>query len=119
MKTEKTFKIITLLSYCVIILMGNMIGIPLLFWLIWTSIDFGNINQLFAVLGLVGIILLFTNWHTKRAVKILSFIFMLSPVVFRLSEVPLEKFDYPSFQIPLYIFSASSIILILKPNVFK
>ena len=34
-----------------------MIGLPFILWLIFTTFDFGNIDQFFAILGVTGIIL--------------------------------------------------------------
>ena len=36
-----------------------MIGLPFILWLIFTTFDFGNIDQFFAILGVTGIILNF------------------------------------------------------------
>lgn len=37
--------------------MGSMIPIPFIIWLGFTVFDFGNIDQLFAFVGITGIIL--------------------------------------------------------------
>lgn len=116
MKKEKILKIISLTSYSLIILMGQMIGLPFLFWLIWTSFEFGNSDQIFAVFGLIGFIMMFTKLYKKRILKILTFGLMIIPIVRRLTEVPLEKFNYVTFQIPFLIFILTSLILILKTN---
>ncbi len=50
----KKLKVVSL-----IILKGQMIGIPFLIWIIFTSFDFGNVEQIFAILGMTGIILKF------------------------------------------------------------
>lgn len=113
---EKALKIISLISYSLIILMGQMIGLPFLFWLIWTSFEFGNSDQIFAIFGLIGLLLIFTKYYKRRIIKILSFVLMLTPIVRRLTEVPLEKFNYLAFQIPLIIFIITYLILIFKPN---
>jgi len=114
MKKEKVLKIISLISYSLIILMGEMIGLPFLFWLIWTSFEFGNSDQIFAILGLIGFILVFTKLYRQWIIKILIFVLMITPVVRRLTEVPFEKFNYLAFQIPLLIFITTSLILIFK-----
>lgn len=116
MKIERILKAISLTSYSLIILMGQMIGLPFLFWLIWTSFEFGNSDQLFAVLGLIGLVLVFTKYYKRRVLKVLSLVLMLTPIIRRLTEIPLEKFNYLAFQIPLLIFILSSLILIFKPN---
>jgi len=99
--------------------MGEMIGIPFLMWLIFTSFDFGNIEQIFAVFGLVGIILNFTKYWKLRVIKILSFILMILPLIKRMTEIPIEKFNYLAFQIPLVIFIITYLILIIKLKLNK
>jgi len=116
---DKTLKIISLTSYSLIILMGQMIGLPFIFWLIFTSFEFGNSDQIFAIFGLLGFILNFTKYATSRLVKVLSFILMISPIVRRLTEIPIEKFNYLAFQIPLLIFVITYLIYIIKRNSIK
>ena len=94
--------------------MGQMIGLPFLFWLIWTSFEFGNSDQIFALFGLIGFILMLTKLYKKRISKGLILLLMLTPIVRRLTEVPYEKFNYLAFQIPLFIFITASLILIIK-----
>jgi hypothetical protein len=95
---------ISIISYLIIILAGEMIGIPFILWLIFTIFDFGNIDQIFAILGIIGIGLNFSKWKNKILITIISFIFMLSPLFSRFLQVGIEKFDYLAFQIPLTIF---------------
>lgn len=114
MKKEKVLKIISLTSYSIIVLMGEMVGLPFLFWLIWTSFEFGNSDQIFAVFGLIGLIMMFTNLYKQRILKILTFVLMITPIIRRLAEVPIEKFNYLAFQIPLVIFIITSLILMFK-----
>ncbi|WP_299763746.1 hypothetical protein [uncultured Dokdonia sp.] len=109
-------KTIAFCSYACIFLMGDFIGIPFLFWLVWTSFKSGNNDQVFAILGLIGSILLFTDYYRYRVLKIICLGLMLTPIVRRLTEVPIEVFNYLSFKIPLLIFIITSLILILKPN---
>ncbi|PVW11509.1 hypothetical protein [Marixanthomonas spongiae] len=114
MKKEKILKIIALTSYSIIILTGEIIGLPFLFWLIWTSFEFGNSDQIFAVFGLIGFIMVFTNYYKQRFFKILTFFLMITPIIKRLTEVPIEKFNYLAFQIPFLIFIITSLILMFK-----
>ena len=113
---DKTLKIISLTSYSLIILMGQMIGLPFIFWLIFTSFEFGNSDQIFAVFGLIGLILNFTKYGKLRLGKILSFILMILPISRRLTEIPIQKFNYLAFQIPLLIFIITYLIYIIKRN---
>lgn len=81
-----------------------MVGIPFACWLLFTVFDFGNIDQLFAFLGIVGVLLNFTTWKDRFPVMILSFIMMLSPLISRMLQAPIEMFNYLAFKIPLTIF---------------
>ncbi|WP_435139524.1 hypothetical protein [Formosa sp. A9] len=113
---DKTLKIISITFYSLIILMGQMIGLPFIFWLIFTSFEFGNSDQIFAVLGLIGVILNFTKYKKFRLGKVLSFVLMLAPIARQMTEIPIEKFNYLAFQIPLLIFVITYLIYILKQN---
>lgn len=106
-------KIISIVSYLLIILAGQMTGLPFILWLIFTIFDFGNIDQVFAIFGLTGIILNLSKWRTNTIVTILSFLLMLSPIISRLVQVPIEMFNYLAFQIPLMIFTITYLIYII------
>jgi hypothetical protein len=101
---KNVIRTISIISYMLIILAGQMIALPFILWLMFTTFDFGNIDQLFAIFGLVGIILNLTKWRTNIIVTILSFTLMLSPIISRLVQVPIEMFNYLAFQIPLTTF---------------
>lgn len=96
--------------------MGHIIGLPFIFWLIFTCFDFGNSEQIFAIFGLLGIILNFTKHSKSRIGKILSFALMLAPIGRRMTEMPIERFNYLAFQIPLLIFVITYLIYVLKQN---
>ena len=113
---ENCLKIISLTSYSLIILMGHMIGLPLILWLIFTSFDFGNNEQIFAICGIIGIALNFTKYGKNRIGKILSFVLMIMPIFIRLTKIPIEKFNYLAFQIPFLIFVIAYLIFIIKTN---
>jgi hypothetical protein len=104
---------ISIISYLIIILAGEMIGIPFVLWLVFTIFDFGNFDQIFAILGITGVILNFSKWKNKILITIVSFISMLSPLLSRLLQVGIEKFDYLAFQIPLTIFIISYLLFII------
>lgn len=103
----------SIISYSLILLAGWMSGIPFILWLIFTIFDFGNIDQLFAIFGLIGIIINITKWRNNIIATILSFILMLSPIISRLVQVPIETFNYLAFQIPLTIFILTYLIYII------
>lgn len=99
--------------------MGEIIGMPFIFWILWTSFEFGNNDQFFAILGLIGLGLMFTKYHNLRIIKILSFILMLTPIFRRFSEIPIEKFNYLAFKIPFGIFIITYLLLIFKQSFLK
>jgi hypothetical protein len=109
MKQQKAFKIIAIISYLLIILMGDMIGLPFFFWLLFTLVDFGNADQLFALLAVIGLTLCFIKLNATRTLKIilldiLCFVLLASPVARRLTAIPIEKFNYLTFIIPTTFF---------------
>ena len=121
--TATTLKIISILAYLFIMLMGTMIGIPFIVWLLFTAFDFGNTDQIFAVLGILGILGILVNlvkWKNSVPPAIVSFLMMLSPLISRTIQVPFELFNYLLFQIPLAIFiigyPASVILTVKKQN---
>ncbi|CAM3021834.1 hypothetical protein CHFL109739_12990 [Chryseobacterium flavum] len=107
------FRYTSIIFYMFIILMGQMIGLPFIFWLLFTAFDFWNIEQIFAVLGLLGIILNVTRWKNKVSITILSFMLMLSPIISRIIQISTEKFNYLAFKIPLFLFIACYLIFII------
>ena len=109
MKAIKTFKLISIVSYLLIILLGEMIGIPFFFWLMYTLFDFGNIDQLFAFLAVVGLTISFINKNKARTLTILlldiiCFLLLASPLVRRMTAIPIDKFNYLAFIIPTILF---------------
>ncbi len=110
---KNKIQLISIASYMLIILAGEMIGLPFICWLMFTLFDFGNIDQLFALLGIGGIILNVTKWKYRVPITLISFLLMLSPIVSRLVQVPIGMFDYLAFQIPLIIFIITYLIFII------
>jgi hypothetical protein len=51
--------------------MGEMIGLPFVFWLAFTLFDFGNIDQLFAIRVIVGLLTICINHNKSRMAKVL------------------------------------------------
>ena len=113
---KNKLKIVSLTSYSLIVLMGQMIGLPLILWLIFTSFDFGNSDQIFAIFGIVGLAMNFTKYAKFRVGKLICFILLISPIIRRLSEIGIEKFNYLTFQIPLLLFVLAYLAYIIKPN---
>jgi hypothetical protein len=107
--TTNILRTVSIIAYLLIILMG----IPFIFWLLFTIFDFGNIDQIFAILGMLGIVLNVIQWRNNVVITILSFLMMLSPLVSRMVQVPVEKFDYLLFQIPFFVFIICYLIFII------
>ncbi len=104
---------LSIISYLIIILAGEMIGLPFILWLVFTIFDFGNIDQIFAILGVIGVGLNLSKWKDRILITIISFILMLSPLISRLSQIEIEKFNYLAFQIPFAIFTVTYLIFII------
>ena len=110
---KNKIRLISIVSYFLIILVGQMIGLPFIFWLIFTIFDFGNIDQLFAIFGVIGIGINLSKWKNKKLLTIISFALMLSPIISRLTQVPIEMFDYLAFKIPFTVFIIAYLIFIV------
>jgi hypothetical protein len=113
LKMKDKFRIIAIVSYLLIILKGGMIGLPFFLWLVYTIFDFGNIDQLFALFAFMGVCMHLTKWKNKKLFTLLSFVLMLSPLISRMVQVPLEMFNYQAFQIPFAIFVLAYLIFIV------
>lgn len=110
MTQQKTYRIIAIVSYLLIMLAGQMIALPFFFWLAFTLFDFGNIDQLFALLAVVGLVTICINHNKTRTSKVLlldllCFLLLASPLVGRMAVVPLELFNYLAFIIPTSLFT--------------
>ena len=103
-KMLKSTRIIAIISYLLIILAGDMIALPFICWLLFTIFDFGNIDQILAIFGIIGINLNFIKCKNNIWITILSFFLMLSPIIGRMLQVPIKLFKYLTFEIPLAIF---------------
>lgn len=111
-----------IVSYLLIILKGQMIGLPFFLWLGYTLFDFGNIDQLFAFFAAAGIFLSVVSLRKRPAFMMLaldtvSFVLMLSPLIFRLAAVPVRLFYYGAFILPSALFilsSLASLLLLLR-----
>ena len=109
MRNYKIAKTISIVSYLMIILMGSMMGVPFFIWLLFTLFDFGNIDQLFAFYGIIGLTISFVIFNSKRKLIVLlfdviSFILLSSPLVRRMTAIPIVKYNYLAFIIPATIF---------------
>ena len=110
MTQQKTFRVIAIISYLLIMLMGQMIALPFFFWLLFTLFDFGNTDQLFAFFAVVGLTTIYINHNKIRTSKMLAldllcFFLLASPLVRRMSAVPPILFNYLAFIIPTTLFA--------------
>jgi len=118
MKQQRIFASLAVASYLSIILMGQMIGIPFLFWLLFNLFNFGEVDQLLAVLSVVGLGLLAKYSAAERTLKIvildvLCFLLLATSIGGRLLTVPIEKFNYAAFIIPLSLFIVFYLVSLL------
>jgi hypothetical protein len=109
LKRVKAFKLVAIISYLLIILMGEMIGLPFFVWLLFTLFDFGNVDQIFALFGVIGLTICFATFNSVRTLKVLvldviCFMLLASPLIRRMTAIPIEKFNYLAFIIPTTIF---------------
>lgn len=117
LKQLKAFKLVAIISYLLINLMGEMIGLPFFVWLLFTLFDFGNIDQLFAFFGVIGLTICFAIFNSTRTLKVLlldiiCFMLLASPLIRRMTAIPIEKFNYLAFIIPTTIFGLFYIVLL-------
>ena len=118
MRTSSAFLFISVCSYCVIMLDGSMVSIPMFFYLStgWLVAD-DNFDRLFIILSLVGFTLFFIPAKgnpRKRLLKYLAaFPLILSPLVHRLSSVPIALFNYARFWGPTIVFLSSYLLFLL------
>lgn len=108
-------KWLAIFCYLVIILRGSMIGIPFFLWLLVSLSEFGELSQLFAIcaaLGLVGYFPKFSGYDFRRIglLRIISILLLLSPLLWRMTVVPITSFDYTGFILPFTVFIVLSII---------
>lgn len=109
MTQQKVFRIVSVIFYLFIILAGQMTGVPFFFWLLFTLFNFGSVDQLFAFLAVVGLVTICINHNGVRTSKILAldllcFLLLASPIVRRMTGVPIELFNYLAFIIPTTLF---------------
>ena len=110
MKKQKAFKLISIAAYLLIILNGQLIGVPFFMWLLFTMLDFGNFNQPYALLAVIGLTINFVSLRKKKTLSVLlldfvSFLLMLSPIAKRMTAVNINLFNYWAFIVPAIVFA--------------
>src|SRR4030095_7142862 len=110
MKFTSSFKIISIISYLLIFLNGEMISIPMFFYLPIATFNFNSpLQALTSALGLFGLLYLLTlairtNQNGRFLNYLIIFILLLSPIIQRLLSVPIRLFNYSMFIIPCLLF---------------
>lgn len=101
--------------------MGMLIPVPFILWLIGSLIFFENFtDQFFAFLGLTGILLNIIPWKNGVLKSVVSFIFMILPIINIALRISFEIIDDLGFIIPAGAFILSYlayIILQIKKNI--
>jgi hypothetical protein len=97
--------------------MGQMIGIPFFCFLMLALMDFGSIDQLFAFFAAIGLAISFITMDSPRTnrillLDILTFFLLSSPIIRRITAVPIELFNYLAFIIPATVFAFFYIVSI-------
>ena len=120
LKMERRIRNFSLISYLLIMLSGQMISLPFGFWLAFNIFQFGELEQLFAFIGVVGIVLNMIRLKRNLFISIIGFVFMLIPLFSRFYEMSFSKFNYLSFQIPFTLFVltylVSMVLLLINKN---
>jgi hypothetical protein len=102
-------KCVSIVAYLLIFLNGDMISIPLGLVLIFDMFGL-NISSIFAGLAWCGLALVAIDSKGILSSKVLRdiviLLLLLSPLFFRLTNVPLHLFNYPGFILPLSLFLA-------------
>lgn len=82
-----------------------MIGLPFFVWLFFSLFTFGDLEQLFAFLAVIGLTISFITLNSARTLKvflldIICFMLLVTPIIRRMTAVPIELFNYLAFIIP-------------------
>ncbi len=109
MKAYNICKAISISAYCVIIIQGSMIGIPLIFVLILDIISAHFLKTTTACLAMLGLITLIFSSSSKQSkktffIKILPLFFLMLPIVNRIIVFEKVYFFNIYFIIPFIIF---------------
>ncbi|AGC76523.1 hypothetical protein DDD_1396 [Nonlabens dokdonensis DSW-6] len=101
--------------------MGSMIGLPLCLWLVFALLNPADLEFYLALSSLIGLILNLViiskaNFSKSRSLEIIAFMFLLSPIIYKIFKYPIVLSQY-FFLIPFLIFLISYLLFIL--NSFK
>jgi len=102
-------KALRIIAYLLISPTGFIIALPLAFWLLGGLLNFSSLEQLFAALATLGIVLLVRRSAMRRRLGLLlldlaAFGLLISPLAWRMSVVPISRFATPAVVLPGAIF---------------
>jgi hypothetical protein len=118
-KTRTIFRVLSILSYCFIMLNGQMIALPFIFFIVFTMFGSeGSQTAATSIASFVGLLLLLYLLRFKKSRRIILielgvFILLCAPLIDRLTSVPIELFNYSLFIIPVISFVTCYIISII------
>ncbi len=115
MKTSNIFKLLSIFSYCLIMIQGSIIGVPLIFVLFVSQFEPSNFNIITAIFALVGLctIMINSNFLKNRTVsylQVLIFFFLISPLIYRIINFEMKFFTNAYFILPLISFTTFYIL---------
>lgn len=118
-KTRTIFRTLSILSYCFIMLNGQMIALPFIFFIVFTM--FGSEGAQTAVTSIAsfaGLLLLLYLLKFKKSRRIILielgvFILLCTSLIDRLTSVPIELFNYSLFIVPVISFVTCYLLSIL------
>ena len=109
MKYKAKIRCIAIVFYLLIILKGELIGLPFFLWLTFNAFNFGSIDQLYALIAIAGLVMIFRMGSQKETLNsivlnCLCFYCLTIPILARLTSVPLILFSYLTFTVPTTLF---------------
>lgn len=116
---RKIFKFFSILSYCCIMLKGQFMVFPFIWFILFTIYGSeGSQVEFASIAGLTGLLLLLYLLQFKKTKYILLielgvFILLCAPLIQRLVSVPIELFNYPLFVIPVISFVTFYFLLLI------
>lgn len=109
-KTRTIFRVLSILSYCCILLNGQMIALPFIFFVVFTMYGSeGAQTAITSIAGFAGLLLLLYLLRFKKSKRILLvefgvFFLLCAPLIDRLTSVPIALFNYSGFIVPVISF---------------
>jgi hypothetical protein len=109
MKLSPIFRTLAIISYLFIFLQGMIIAIPFGYMLFVGLFEAETLTRIFIILADIALLTLFTlsfNQRSKRSllIELIAYFLLLSPLIRILSIVPIDKFNYLLFIIPVISF---------------